>query len=144
MESYAIQQLSVFVEDRTGELAELTSVLYQGNVTIKALLLLTSTDFGVLRLLVDDPDKGKEILTTAGYTVTQNRVFAVKVDNRIGTFHVVANVLSEQKINITYTYAFRSERDGMFVCKVDPADFEKAIGVLQAAGMEIVEASQFY
>jgi hypothetical protein len=144
MEPYAIQQLSVFVEDRTGELAELTSILYQGNVTIKALLLLTSTDFGVLRLLVDDPDKGKEILTAAGYTVTQNRVFAVKVDNRIGTFHVVAKALSEQKVNITYMYAFRSEPDGMFVCKVEPADFEKAIRVLQAAGMEIVEARHFY
>jgi len=143
MTSYAIQQLSVFVEDRTGELAELTSILYRGKVTIKSLLLLTSTDFGVVRMLVDDPEKGKAVLAAGGYTVTVNEVFAVKVDNRIGTFHEVASLLSEKSINITYMYAFRSEKDGIFVCKVEKSCFDQALNILQERGMQLVDAAYF-
>ena len=76
--------------------------------------------------------------------MTLNKVFAVKVDNQIGKFHQVAGILSENDINILYTYAFRDETDGVFVFKVDQSDFDKAVSVLQKNKLEIVDSSCFY
>ena len=144
MEKYAIKQLSVFLENRKGELTDATSILYEEQVKIKSLLVLDSTDFGILRLIVEDPDAAKAVLLAAGYTVRVNKVFAVKVEDELGKFYRVSKVLSDHSINILYTYAFREEKAGVFVFKVDNDDFNKAMEVLEAAKFEIVDSSYFY
>lgn len=144
MEKYAIKQLSVFLQNKKGELSDATAILYEEQITIKYLLVLDSTDFGILRLIVKEPDRAKEVLTSAGYTVRVNKVFAVKVEDELGKFYRVSKVLSDNDINILYTYAFRDENAGIFIFKVDNDDFDKAMKVLEEAKMDIVDPSFFY
>lgn len=144
MEQYAIQQLSVFIENKKGELTDVTSILFEENLAIKSLLLLDSTDFGILRLIVETPRKAKDVLASAGYTVKINHVFAVKVENELGKFHRVAKILSGEDINILYTYAYRDENAGVFIFKVEQKDFQKAIESLQKANLEIMTSGFFY
>ncbi len=143
MNQYAIKQLSVFIENKKGELNEATSILFEESITVKSLLLLDSTDFGILRLIVDDSKRAKEILADAGYAVRINEVFAVKVEDQIGKFHKVARILSEHDVNILYTYAFRDKDTGVFVFKVDRDDFKKATQALMDNDMEVVDADFF-
>lgn len=144
MKPRTIQQLSVFIENKKGELADATSILFEENISIKSLLLLDSSDFGILRLIVEKPEEAKEVFASAGYTVRINEVFAVKVGDEIGKFHKVASILSGHNINVLYTYAFRNEKGGVFVFKVDNKDMELAMDALSEANLEIVDTSFFF
>ncbi len=144
MNKYSIKQLSVFVENRKGELTNATSILFEENISIKSLLLVESTGFGILRLIVDNPDTAREVYVAAGYTVKVDEVFAVKVEDKLGEFHKVAKILSEHDINILYTYAFRNENAGVFVFKVDKGDFIRAMEALKEGSLELMEPSFFY
>ena len=144
MNEYAIKQLSVFIENKKGELNEAMSLLFEEDIIIKSLLLLDSTDFGILRLIVDHPDRAKEILSNAGYAARINEVFAVGVEDEIGKFYKVTKILSDHDINILYTYAFREKETGVFVFKVDGGDFEKATKVLKENQMDVISASNFH
>ncbi len=144
MKKYMIKQLSVFLENKKGELTDVTAALSKESISIKSLLLIDSTDFGILRLIVGNPDKARDILVNAGYTVKINQVFAVKTEDEIGSFNGVATILSQKDINILYTYAFINENAGIFVFKVERSDFNIAVGALQAGNIKIVEHSFFY
>lgn len=143
MEKYAIKQLSVFLENKKGELSDITNILTEEEISIQSLLLLDSTDFGILRLILKTPERAKEVLTAAGFTVRENQVFAVKVADEIGSFNKVARILSKTGIDILYTYAFRSGNEGVFVFKVGRDDFATAVKALQEGQIEIVEESFF-
>jgi len=144
MEKRTIKQLSVFIENKKGQLTDATSILFEESIPIKSLLLLDSKDFGILRLIVEKPEVAKEVLAGAGYTARLNEVFAVKVGEEIGKFHEVAKILSEHNINIMYTYAFRNEKGGVFVFKVDVEDVDRAMEALEEAHLEIADSSFFY
>ena len=144
MKPKTIKQLSIFIENKKGELADATSILFEEQISIKSLLLLDSSDFGILRLIVEKPEEAKEVFASAGYTVRINDVFAVKVEEGIGKFHKVAKVLSQHEIDVLYTYAFRNEKGGVFVFKVDNADMERAMDALEEEHLEIVDSSFFY
>ncbi len=144
MEKCAIKQLSVFVENKKGELTDTTSILFEENISIKSLLLVESTGFGILRLIVENPDRAKDVLSDAGYTVKLDQVFAVKVEDKLGKFHKVAKILSEHDINILYTYAFRNVNAGVFVFKVAKTDFSKAVEALEEGNLEIMKPDFFY
>ena len=144
MEPKTIKQLSVFIENRKGELTNATSILSDAKITIKSLLLMDSTDFGILRLIVENPEEARGVLLEAGYTARINQVFAVKVEEEIGSFHQVAKILSHHDINILYTYGFRNENGGVLLFKVDSADVTKAMDALANAELEIVDSSFFY
>ncbi|MCP4751178.1 MAG: amino acid-binding protein [Proteobacteria bacterium] len=144
MDNYIIKQLSVFLENQKGELTEVTSILSDENISIKSLLLVDSTDFGILRLIPDDSDKAKNVLTSAGYTVKENQVFAVKAEDKIGSFSRVVKILSGHDINILYTYAFREENIGVFIFKVEKGDFDNAVKALQSEKVEMIDQSFIY
>ncbi len=144
MEKYMIKQLSVFLENKKGELTDVTATLSKEGISIKSLLLIDSTDFGILRLILGNPDKAREVLVEAGYTVKENQVFAVRMEDEIGSFHKVATILSQKDINILYTYAFMNENAGVFVFKVNRDDFNVAVEALQAGDIKIVEHDFFY
>ncbi len=144
MDKYAVKQLTVFLENKKGELTDVTTILSDEGITLRSLLLLDSTDFGILRLILDNPEKAKNILTSAGYTVKENHVFAVRMVDEIGSFNKVANIMSQQDINILYTYAFRNDGSGVFVFKVQRSDFSGAVEALKKGEVEILETSFFY
>ncbi len=139
---YKIQQLSVFLENRTGELADFTKVLSENGVSIKSIILADSSDFGLVRAIVDNPQKAKAVLEDAGFSVRFSEVFGVEIGDYVGSFDKVIETLAKEDINIYYTYSFYESQTGIFIFSVD--NISKAVDSLQNAGVQIVEAKHFY
>lgn len=143
MDKYTIKQLSVFLENKQGELIEVTSVLADEQISIKSLLLVDTTDFGILRMIVQDTEKARKVLNAAGFTVRENRVFAVRMKDRIGSFNQVVKQLNQMGINILYTYAYKEKDVSVLIFKVGKEDFQSALQALQDAEIEIIEKHFF-
>lgn len=142
---YALKQLSIFLENRKGRLKEVTQVLAEANVNIRALALAESAEFGILRLVVDNPEKARSVLSASGFTVKEQDVFAVEVPDKPGGFYQVVRLLTEADINIDYTYAFVGGRDSaILIFKVPDELFEKALEVTEKGGIKLVEPIFFY
>ena len=142
---YGVKQISIFLENRKGRLKEVTQVLAEAQVNIRALALAESAEFGILRLVVDNPEKAKSVLSSAGFTVKEQDVFAVEVPDQPGGFFQVVKVLAEADINIDYTYAFvRGKDQAVLIFKVPDDMLEKALERVSAAGRNLVEPIFFY
>jgi len=139
---YKIQQLSVFLENKEGELADFTKVLSENGVSIKSIILADSSDFGLVRSIVDNPQKAKAVLEDAGFSVRFSEVFGVKIDDYVGSFDKVIATLAKENINIYYTYSFYEASTGIFIFSVD--NITKAVDNLEKEGVQIVEAKHFY
>ncbi|SHM29201.1 ACT domain protein [Caldanaerovirga acetigignens] len=127
-----VKQLSVFLENTPGRLYSVTSILAENNVKIKALMLADTADFGVLRLIVDEPEKTLKILQENGYAAKITNAIAVEVcDSPFKKMQEVLKVLSEKNINVEYMYAFSGDAPGkaLVVFRVD--DIESAIAHLK-------------
>ena len=136
-----IQQLSIFVENKKGGLAEILNELGANNIDICALSLADTTDFGILRLIVDDEDKAEKILTAHGIVVKVNQVLGLAVDDTPGGLAGALKSLDEGGVAIEYMYAFVGENDkhAMVVLRTD--DNQKALDTLKAAGASILTES---
>ncbi len=142
---YAVKQLSIFLENRKGRLKEVTKVLAEAEVNIRALALAESAEFGILRLVVDNPEKARSVLSAAGFTVKEQDVFAVAVPDQPGGFYQVVRILAEDDINIDYTYAFvRGKDQAILIFKVPDELFEKALEAIVKGGLHLVEPIFFY
>jgi hypothetical protein len=141
---YAIKQLSVFIENKAGELSDFTRVLSKNGISIKSILLADSTDFGLVRTIVDNPERAKALLEEEGFSVRFTNVFGVKIDDVVGSFDKVVTALAQENINIQYTYSFYESSTGIFIFSVDNKNFEEALKVLIEADIEILSASHFY
>ncbi len=141
---YTIKQLSVFIENKTGELNDFTNVLSKNEISIKSILLADSTDFGLVRTIVDNPEKAKAILEDNGFSVRFTNVFGVKIDDVVGSFDKVVTALSKNNINIQYTYSFYESDIGIFIFNVEKDKFNEAVKSLLDANLEVVSASHFY
>jgi len=138
-----IKQLSVFVENSTGELKKLTTLLAENGVDIRALSMADTTDYGVLRLIVGDPERAQKILRDNGKTVALTEVIAAMMEDKPGGLSKVMDIMAKENINIEYMYAFVNPRssDAFTVFRVE--DNEKTINVLQKHGINIVTAEEF-
>lgn len=136
---YAIKQLSVFIENRQGELTQITSVLSKNKISIKSINLVDGSDFGILRLLVDDEESCKRILEENGFSLTITEIFAAQIDDHIGSYNEVIEVLSHNKINLEYTYTINNQNNGAFIFKVNKNDFEKATKLLSKSKVTLLE-----
>jgi hypothetical protein len=140
----AIKQISVFLENRSGRLWELTDTLGKAGVNMRALSIGEAADFGVVRMIVNDPDAAQKMLTEAGFTVAETEVLAVEIPDVPGGLASVLGALKDAGINIEYAYAFvaRSGEKAIVSMRVeDAAAGEKA---LAAAGFSLVSAEQLY
>ncbi len=104
------KQISVFLENKSGRLAEVTSILYENNINIRALFLADTNDFGVLRLIVSDSEKAQEIFKMNGFTVSTLDVVLVEVTDQPGGLHQILAFLQEGEINVEYMYAFSQKK----------------------------------
>lgn len=131
-----IKQISVFVENKSGRLAEITEIIAENDINIKALSIADTTDFGILRIIVDCPEKAEKILRYAGFTVSMNTVIAVKIPDKPGGLASALKFLSEKGFTVEYIYAFLSKNDkeAYVVLRVDRED--EAIKALEQAGFE--------
>ena len=100
------EQISIFIENKAGRLSDVTGILAQAGINIRALAVADTSDFGVLRLIVNDNAKAEESLKKSGFTVRKTRVVAVEVDDSPGGLHNILNVLKDAGINVEYMYAF--------------------------------------
>ena len=134
-----IEQISVFLEDKKGELAEVTELLSKNQISIISINLSESSDFGILKLIVDDTKKAKEIMDSAGFSSSITKLIAVEIQNRIGSFNKVVHLLSDCGVDIKYTYTIRSKERGVFVFRVDNDRGEIATKCLKEGGIEVLE-----
>jgi len=137
---YAIQQLSIFIENKTGELTDITEILSKNKISLKAINLVDTTEFGILRLLVDDAQSTKRILDNNGFSLTITDVFAVSIEDHIGSFNEVLSLLSENNINIEYTYTINCSKNGAFIFKVNPDNFKEATKALAKSKVKLLES----
>lgn len=119
----AIKQLSVFVENKQGNLSDTAKVLADADINIRAMSIADAKDFGILRLIVSDCDKAKELLSE-DTIVSITDVIAVKMDDKQGALYKILKVLEDGQINIEYTYAFTAHinLDAYVVFRVDDVD----------------------
>ena len=140
----SIKQISVFLENRSGRLWELTDELGKAGINMRALSIGEAADFGVVRMIVNNPDEAQKMLDDAGFTVAETDVLAVEIPDVPGGLASVLGALKDAGINIEYAYAFvaRSGEKAIVSMRVeDPAAGEKA---LAAAGFSLVDAAKLY
>ena len=133
-----INQLSVFVENKRGRLAEITKILAENQIDIRALSIADTKEFGILRLIVNDPKKGALVLKEEGFTVSLTKVIGIGIDDKPGGLSQAMEILRDQSISVEYMYAFisRSEKTAYVILRV--ADNDKAIEILSANGFPIM------
>jgi len=137
-----IKQISLFLENTSGRLVDALSLVSEANINIRALSLSDTSDFGILRLIVNDVDKAHQILTEKHYTVLKSDVIAVEVEDRPGTLVGILKILKGAEINVEYTYAFveRSADRAILVFRID--DMEKGIQALNAEGVTLLSSEE--
>lgn len=134
----SIKQVSVFVENRQGALCGITDALAENGIDMKALTLADTADFGIMRMIVTDTEKAKEVIADKGYLVKVNEVVAVEMENKPGALAEVIAVLGEAGMDIEYLYAFIAVcgKNARVVIRVN--DNEKAEALLAAKDITVV------
>lgn len=137
-----IKQLSVFLENREGRLDEVLKTLGANDVNIVALSLADTADYGMLRMIVSDPVKGKAVLKDAGITSMITDVVALRVPHATGSLSKAMHEIVQAGINVEYMYAFANGEDASAVLKSDNPT--KVVEVLKASGFDVWEADKAY
>ena len=139
-----VSQISVFIENKSGRLADVTQTLADAQINIRALSIADTVDYGLLRLIVNDPEKAKNVLTEAGFRVALREVLAIEIPDSPGGLAKVIGIFSEAGLNIEYMYAFvgSSGENAIVIFRVD--DIDKAIPVLQNGGARILSGEELY
>ncbi|HEY5973387.1 MAG TPA: ACT domain-containing protein [Geobacteraceae bacterium] len=139
-----VEQISIFIENKSGRLAEVSKILGDARVNIRALSLADTSDFGILRLIVNDRDKAMAALKGRGFTVSKTEVVAVEVPDQPGGLASILEVLDASAINVEYMYAFveRCGSNAVIIFRFDETD--KAITTLAANGFNMLEGDRLY
>jgi hypothetical protein len=132
-----VEQLSVFLENETGGLADVVDVLARAAVDLRALSLADETDFGILRLIVNDTDRAAFVLKDAGFTVRRTPVVAVEIPDRPGGLATTLNALRGTAVEYMYAFVRKSGEHALVVFRFE--DPEAATAILRAAGARILE-----
>ena len=130
-----VKQISVFLENRPGALAEFTKILEMSSIDLRALSLAESEDFGIVRVIVDDRYKTIRILKEEGYICSVTKVIAVEIADKPGSLVKMLNVLGDNNVNLEYSYAFLAKKANSAFMILRVADNEKAIKVLTQNGI---------
>jgi hypothetical protein len=139
-----VEQISIFIENKSGRLAEVAQTLGEADVNIRALSLADTSDFGILRLIVDKTDVAKTTLKEKGFTVSKTEVVAVEVPDQPSGLYGILTVLDKAGVNVEYMYAFveRCGGNAVIIFRFDNVD--EAIRVLTANGQKILKGDRLY
>jgi len=137
-------QLSVFLENKKGRLAKITEILAEAGIDIRALSIADTTDYGILRLIVDDPDKAHQTLKANEFTVTITKVIGISVSDVPGAFAHAMRLLEDGDVQIEYAYAFITREPGKAYVILRVNDREKALSLLSKAGVKIIKQEEIF
>ena len=139
-----IKQLSIFLQNKMGSLSKPLEVLTFANVNIRAMCMADTSEFGILRLVVDDPIKGKEALEENNYLVKITEIIAVEMNDTPGGLTTVLRAIKNSLIDLEYLYAFSHEKEGKAILLLHSDDIDRLIEILTAHGFTIVPAEEVY
>ena len=139
-----VEQISIFLENKPGALESVTRLLRDADINIRSLSLADTSDFGILRLIVNDANKALRVLNDNGMRVSRTTVVAVEVPDRPGGLHSILEVLAQHGINVEYLYAFieKSGENAVIIFRFDSPD--DAIAILQKKGFTVLPGEKLY
>jgi hypothetical protein len=137
-----IKQISVFIENKSGRISDIASILEKKGVNIRALSLADSADFGILRLIVDKADEACEALNENDVTARLTDVVAVEVEDCVGGFAKAMKIIDEAGINVEYMYAFVEKKHDNAILIIRFEDIQNAVKTLLDGGLKILKAKE--
>lgn len=137
-----VEQIAIFLENKSGRLSEIAGVIADNGINIRSLSLADTADFGILRLIVDKVEKAERVLKDEGFTVGKTNVIAVEVPDKVGGLASVLKIIESAGLNVEYMYAFvnRSGENAVMIFRFEEID--EAISVLQGQGVSILTGAQ--
>ncbi len=141
----SVKQISVFIENKTGKLAEVTKYIADNDINMRALSIADTHDFGILRIICDNHENAVKVLKDGGYVVAENEVLAVEIADKPGSLAAILGVLADCGITVEYTYAFLSiKNDGnaYIIFRVD--DNKSATASLVSEGFKVVQQTSMF
>ena len=139
-----IKQLSIFLQNKMGSLSKPLEVLTVANVNIRAMCMADTSEFGILRLVVDDPIKGKEALEENNFLVKITDIIGVEMNDTPGGLTNVLDVIKDNLIDLEYLYAFSHDKEGKAILLLHADDIDNLISVLNKNNITIVSAEEVY
>ena len=139
-----IKQLSIFLQNRMGSLSKPLEVLTVANVNIRAMCMADTSEFGILRLVVDNPEKGKEALEENNFLVKITDIIGVEMNDAPGGLTTVLDIIKENLIDLEYLYAFSHEKEGKAILLLHADDIDNLISVLTENNIPLVSAEEVY
>ena len=137
-----VEQIAVFLENKSGRLADITSILADNDINIRALSVADTADFGILRLIVNKVEEAQAVLKKGGFTVSKTSVVAVAVPDRVGGLASVLRAVTEGGYNVEYMYAYAHRADGSAVMIFRFDDMVNAMTMLQKKGFALVSSHE--
>ena len=139
-----IKQLSVFVENSPGRLAEITEILGEENIDLRAMSIADTSEFGILRLIVDETEKAYDVLKKAGCAVSVTPVLAVEIEDTPGSLAKIIRILAQEGVSVEYIYAYitRKVNNAYVIFKVE--DIPAAEAIFDRNGINTASAEEIY
>lgn len=137
----SITQISIFLENRAGRLSEITKILSENSIDLKALNIAETADYGILRIISDDSDKAAKLLRDNGFIVTETPVAAAAVPNKAGGLNELLNIISKEEIDIEYMYSVFGQKDGLAYMIFKVKDVEAFVSVLKKYFVTVADNS---
>lgn len=137
----SITQISIFLENRAGQLSEITKILSENNIDLKALNIAETADYGILRIISDDSDKAAKLLRDNGFIVTETPVAAAAVPNKAGGLNELLNIISKEEIDIEYMYSVFGQKDGLAYMIFKVKDVDAFVSVLKKYFVTVADNS---
>ena len=139
-----IKQLSIFLENRKGRMRKALDVLAQSDINIRALSIADTSDFGILRLIVPQPEEAKKVLEEHNFVVKMGEVIAVEMSDKPGGLSAILGILDESNINLDYLYAFVDEKEERAIVLLHPEDIDGGVEALEKGGATIILPEDVY
>lgn len=136
-----LNQVSVFISNKTGRMSAIIDVLARNRINIRALSMADTTDYGVLRLIVDNPDLAEKALVTEGFTVSLTKVIGIQINDAPGGLAVPVKMLTDHGIGIDYMYAFTGTVSGHAYVVFRVEDPDNTAVILQKHGFSLLDSS---
>lgn len=139
-----VKQISIFLENKTGRLYEALDVLSKADINIRALSIADTSEFGILRIIVPDPDKAKKVLEKNKFTVRENEVIAVGVHDQPGGLAGILKILTDANVNVEYLYAFVEKKGEKAVVVLRTENIPAGVAALKKGGVTVLPAEEVY